>query len=498
MKASPYQAAIVQRVRDMARGEANPRLVVEAVAGSGKSTTLRMIASTLRDSGVPEADILYLAFSSAMVKEIGPKLSGMALTRTIHSQGFGAVRRNLGKVDVQDAKVKLKPIVEAIIKADSSLSDQADKFSLTYETINLVQKLMVNLVDPASVEGVEEIVAHYDIDLEGQDVAWASKVAVQVFAAALDLAKAGKISFDDQIWLPTSQGWPVQKFRFVLVDEAQDLSAAQLAIAMASVAPGGNMIFVGDSRQAIFGFAGAQCDSMERIIAATHADTLPLSMTYRCPSAHVALAQQIVPGIEAAPNAPEGVVSAVSEDKLAREVKAGDLVICRTTAPIVSLAFNLIASGIPAQVKGRDIGKGLCALVKRVAQVPGFRFEGFLNHLVAYTDQQVAMLQVKPGNDAKVQRIEDQSECVQAIFRASTPPTLPALLKAITSVFSDSTPGVTLSTVHRAKGLEADRVFIMRPDLLPLRTRSAWQAKQELNLKYVAFTRSRHDLVFVS
>jgi len=131
MQASPYQAAIIQRVRDMARGEANPRLVVEAVAGSGKSTTLRMIASTLRDSGVPEADILYLAFSSAMVKEIGPKLSGMALTRTIHSQGFGAVRRNLGKVDVQDAKVKLKPIVEAIIKADSSLSDQADKFSLT-------------------------------------------------------------------------------------------------------------------------------------------------------------------------------------------------------------------------------------------------------------------------------------------------------------------------------------------------------------------------------
>jgi len=499
VKASPYQAAIITRVRDMARGEANPRLVVEAVAGSGKSTTLRLIASTLRDSGVSDDDILYLAFGSAMVKEIGPKLLGLATTRTIHSHGFGAVRRVLGnRIDVKDHRVKLKPVVEEIIKADQSLPPELDKVSLAYEVINLTSKAMVNLVDSASIEAVEDIIEHYNIDLEGLNAAWASQALQQVFKATLELAKAGKISFDEQIWLPTSQGWPVQRFRYVLVDEAQDLSAAQLAIAMASVAPGGQMIFVGDSRQAIFGFAGAQCDSMERIIAATGADTLPLSMTYRCPSSHVALAQAIVPGIEASPTAPEGVVAHIEAAKLSDEVKQGDLILCRTTAPIVALAFNLISQGVAAKVKGRDIGKGLVALAKRVASQPGFRFDSFVGHLVDYTEQQVNVLQVKPGNEGKVQRLEDQSDCLQAIFAARRPRSMDELVKGVNSIFSEDTPGVTLSTVHRAKGLEADRVFIMRPELLPLKTKSAWQAKQELNLKYVALTRSRHFLGFVS
>lgn len=499
VQASVYQQAIIQRVKDMSRNEANPRLVVEAVAGSGKSTTLRLIASALRDSGVPESEVLYLAFSSAMVKEIGPKLAGLATTRTIHSHGFGAVRRQLGnRLDVKDYRVKLRPVVEEIIKGDSSLSDQLDKVSLVQEVLNLTNKTMVNLSDATSVEAIEDLIEHYNIDLEGQTAAWASKTLQQVLKATILLAQEGKISFDEQIWLPSSQGWAVQRFKFVLVDEAQDLSAAQLAIAMASVAPGGKMIFVGDSRQAIFGFAGAQCDSMERIIAATKADTLPLSMTYRCPSSHVALAQTIVPGIEAAPTAPEGVVEQVSPEKLSQEVQQGDLILCRTTAPIVTLAFKLISQGIAARVKGRDIGKGLCALAKRVAGQPGFTFSGFLGHLDGYTELQLQALQVKPGNEGRMQRLEDQAECLHAIFAAIAPRTMDEFVRGVNSIFAEDTPGVTLSTVHRAKGLEADRVFIMRPDLLPLKVKSPWQAKQELNLKYVAFTRSRHFLGFVA
>ena len=55
---------------------------------------------------------------------------------------------------------------------------------------------------------------------------------------------------------------------------------------------------------------------------------------------------------------------------------------------------------------------------------------------------------------------------------------------------------VTLSTVHRAKGLEAERVIILRPDQLPLAVTRDWEKRQELNLEYVALTRSRRELVF--
>ena len=68
----------------------------------------------------------------------------------------------------------------------------------------------------------------------------------------------------------------------------------------------------------------------------------------------------------------------------------------------------------------------------------------------------------------------------------------------IQSIFSDDIEGIILSTVHKAKGLEADRVFIVRPDLLPMtkNIRSQWERQQENNLTYVAITRARKELIY--
>jgi DNA helicase II / ATP-dependent DNA helicase PcrA len=63
-------------------------------------------------------------------------------------------------------------------------------------------------------------------------------------------------------------------------------------------------------------------------------------------------------------------------------------------------------------------------------------------------------------------------------------------------IFTDKIQGIVLSTVHKIKGLEADRVFIIRPDLLPMQTPKAWQAMQEKNLEYVAVTRARLELIY--
>ena len=58
---------------------------------------------------------------------------------------------------------------------------------------------------------------------------------------------------------------------------------------------------------------------------------------------------------------------------------------------------------------------------------------------------------------------------------------------------------VMLSTAHKSKGLEANRVLILLPNKLPLTWQNQldWQLKQELNLKYVALTRARKELVFI-
>lgn len=71
----------------------------------------------------------------------------------------------------------------------------------------------------------------------------------------------------------------------------------------------------------------------------------------------------------------------------------------------------------------------------------------------------------------------------------------------ITKMFTDDKieNAVVLSTAHKSKGLEANRVMILLPDKLPLKFphQQKWQEIQEMNLKYVALTRARKELIFV-
>lgn len=56
-----------------------------------------------------------------------------------------------------------------------------------------------------------------------------------------------------------------------------------------------------------------------------------------------------------------------------------------------------------------------------------------------------------------------------------------------------------LSTIHKAKGLEAERVFILKPDLMPHpKAKRGWEIDQENNLRYVAITRSKRELYLVN
>ena len=72
------------------------------------------------------------------------------------------------------------------------------------------------------------------------------------------------------------------------------------------------------------------------------------------------------------------------------------------------------------------------------------------------------------------------------------------LTDAIEAIFSNNASGTTLATVHKAKGLEAPRVFILNPDGMPSKwARQEWQMQQERNLQYVAVTRALETLVYL-
>ena len=186
----------------------------------------------------------------------------------------------------------------------------------------------------------------------------------------LKQANRGKcFDFTDQVWLPTT--WELSKrpwfkpYEFVLVDECQDLNATQLELVKMLAGRSGRILAVGDPRQAIMGFAGADNRSYQKIVDRLGAAELPLSICYRCPTSHLELVSANFPQIpiEAPIDAEEGKIEQIAESDLWSEkpcaLKIGDMVLCRKTAPLVNLCIKLISRGIAATVKGKAIGEQL-------------------------------------------------------------------------------------------------------------------------------------------
>lgn len=258
------------------------------------------------------------------------------------------------------------------------------------------------------------------------------------------------------------------------------------------------MLFVGDSRQAIMHFAGADSRSYYTIQERTDAVELPLSICYRCPTSHIELAQEIVPEIEPAPNAKEGVIRSVDGVSLQDHVGEGDLILCRTTAPLISWCIRLIRNRVAARVRGRDVAANLVSTIKKIGEKTSY--DKFGDALDIYYDRQLIKIGKKEGSEAKIQVLDDTVEAIRACWTDFNASGIDDLCQQLTNIFSDYSASVWLSTVHRAKGLEAERVFILHDEKLPLvwRNQKPEQYLQELNLRYVALTRAKSELIFVT
>ncbi len=260
------------------------------------------------------------------------------------------------------------------------------------------------------------------------------------------------------------------------------------------------------THNSIYAFKGADPDSMEKLTKALGADERPLSICYRCPKKVIAAAQGIVPEIEAAPNAPEGEVTFIDHENLFEHTKPGDYVLCRTTTPLISQCLAAIATGKKANVLGRDIGMSLIKLIDKIGGkgVDKLSIKGFIGKLDAWLKKEIKRLEDQ-DKEHLIQGLQDKYDSLMAMTGAEGAETAKDVKDKINEVFSNSSPGIMFSTIHKAKGLEAPNIFIMRPDLLPhpSAVKAAEQGdpgamKQEANLEYVAITRTQKKLTWVN
>ncbi|HEX6816986.1 MAG TPA: UvrD-helicase domain-containing protein, partial [Ktedonobacterales bacterium] len=426
------------------------------------------------------------------------------LAREIVSHAIAALQQREHALDLRVRRGEATDdVLETLEKVRNELAVwDEQRLAITYTLADFAHYTRVSLTDPHDLAALEALDDHFRI-IEQPDLMPASLLSwvAPLIDAGVKAADEDKlIDFDDMLYLPHLWELTPSRAPMVYLDEAQDLSAAQLALALKCRAPGGRLLAVGDERQSIYGFSGADNDSFWNIQRATNATLLPLSICYRCPTSHLKLAQEIVPDIEPRPGAPEGIVGVISEDKLAGELRGGDLILCRVTAPLVRQCIKLIGQHVPARVRGRDIGKGISDLIKQLQAHPTYTsYADLLATMEAYEAEQVVVLSRRKNGASRIASLRDRLEALRICYEQFPARDADSLRAQINDLFSDSKQLITLSTVHRAKGDEADRVFILRRDKMPLTWvgQQEWEKKQEDNIRYVALTRSKRELWFV-
>jgi superfamily I DNA/RNA helicase len=210
----------------------------------------------------------------------------------------------------------------------------------------------------------------------------------------------------------------------------------------------------------------------------------------------VKYAQTWVSHIEARPNAPEGTVEHFGTDWSIDTLKPQDLVVCRKTAPLVTLALKMIRGKRQVQILGNELGQGLKSLIKKMNAK---NIDLLEEKLRAYEEREVKKAQDK-DDDQLAEMIMDKVGAILFLISClqETKRTIPELEIGIDYLFKDKTNAVTLCTIHKSKGLEADRVFWLNRSECPSKwARQEWQKQQELNLCYVAATRAKSYLATI-
>jgi superfamily I DNA/RNA helicase len=463
---SDYQKDIF---RDIAKG--NGHTVVIARAGSGKTSTI-----VEGFKYIPKGQkTLMVAFNKSIADELKQRAASYIDVMTLHSLGFRAIKQNFGNVVLENDKSRA--IVAKLIGDDYEL------WELNQSICKCMSLCKGFLFD--TPKGIEDLIDRFGLEIFDLT----REKYIEYVIKALGEAKKIKqvVDFDDMIWFPFVYRLNVGKWDNVMVDEAQDLNAAQIAMVFSAIKPTGRIIAVGDPAQSIYQFRGADSEAIPNFINKLQAKTLPLSVTYRCPKKVVKLAQEVVPDIEAHQESPDGFVIDLDSGDLLKTVKPGDFILSRTNAPLIRYCLAILKAGVPANIQGRDVGANLLYFIKKSKAKT---INKFIEYVEAWKDQEIKRLvSEKKSTDICM----DKAECLLNLCEGVL--TIADLKETIEKLFNDvdDSSKVILSTTHKAKGLERDRVFV----LVNTYRYGPGVVGEEANLWYVAITRSKKELYLV-
>lgn len=496
---SHLQLAVFSEVR-----YGSEHVVVEAVAGSGKSTTA--INSLLH---IPAGKtVCFCAFGRDPADELKARCPRPGIDiDTTHSFGGKAIKRRFRYASLDKEKTKkiaTNLIGDPYIDPENTDLDKEEMIEHLCKCVSLCKQRLA-----LDVSSVIQTMEHHNLEfltenerkqkLSEEDIEIRRNEFIRRTLDIIEECKRDTLTFDydDMLFLPVTLNLQMDQYDIVIPDEVQDFNRCQMTLIKKMCKPGGRIIAYGDRRQAIFLFRAADENSIPDLINVLGAKVLPLSITYRCAKKVVEYTKNRVEGLDhlqAADTAPDGEVNLnVSFDTLKEKIKPGDFIISRLNAPNVALAIHLLANDRRCQIRGRDLGNHFRFFIKhsRCQTIPAL-----LDWVDKWQEDQVQMLKDrkrKPANlDGMIENINDRASCMKNLAEGCRD--IKELNQKIYKLFSDTNDDrdnpqfITLGTTHKLKGMEAHTVWMLNSTFKPD------GGIEEQNLIYVACTRAKHTL----
>ena len=440
-------------------------LMIRALAGTGKSATLLMIdkASKIRP-------ILYLVFNTANAEKATKEFSSTTMVKTFNSIGH----KVWGDTCAHPLKLNRNKFHEIFLqKLDGLTRSEFQDFWEVYDQVRdgVSMAKALGYIPANHPKGRNSLCEDWTLwdALDEPPSPLAKELITQILEESIRQAYCGIIDFNDQCYMGALFGGVFPRFPLVLVDEYQDLSPVQHAL-LAKLCKHSRQIGVGDDAQSIYGFRGAVANGILKAMRLFDMEEKSLTVSFRCPTAIVDNVRWRVPDFKASK-------LGGSVRKGSQQIKDNSTVICRNNAPLLAQAMAMLYSGRSVNVSGVDISKKLLKQMTKLGHEDLTKVQAL--------DRVELWEAKKEASGAK--NVRDMADCMRVfIARAAS---LGGAIAIARHAFEQS-GAVQFMTGHKAKGLEFDRVYHLRQDLL-------LDGGQDHNLRYVIDTRTTDELIYI-
>lgn len=470
MTPTPEQVAIVEAAKNT-----KDNLIIHALAGAAKTSTLVLIAKAL-----PAIPMICLAFNVRIKDELKDRLPGNCEALTLNSIGHRTWQKAIGKRCIVE-KDKTYKIVKKIID-DLPEGDRLagyEQMSDIMQAINSAKNQ--GWIPDGKFQQAKRLLdnAEFFGSLDDEPSPLFEWICCEAMFQSIAQSLQGTIDYADQLFMPTLFHGTFPNSPLYLLDESQDFS--ELNHAMLGKMARQRIIAVGDENQSIYGFRGAHPDSMSLMQHTFEMVPFQLSISFRCPRRVVLEARTRAPMMQWPEWAIEGTVSAPAEWDISI-LPQTCTIICRNNAPIFGMAIRLIRNGRFPEIVGNDIGKKLIKIMQKLGDDDTKEDEAY-----RLVDEWVDAKLKKSRNESSVY---DQAECMKVFIEAGK--TLGGAVAYAQSLM-DRSGTIKMMTIHKAKGLEWPDVFILDRQIIQTE-----RSLQEKNLLYVAQTRAQRNLTYIT